>query len=283
MNSRAYNYIKTSILKYILFLCLFLLLINNVLAKELQVEKSMEKYALITGSERGIGLAIVKIFQQNGWKVIGIDNKPNDHHQSDIFFDASVADPKALLDVADKIKARNIRLNCIINNAAIQKPTSLLDTTNEDWNNILTTNLSSIFYSTKAFYPLLSTNSSIVNISSVHARATVKGMAPYVAAKGGVSSLTRAMALELAEYKVRVNAILPGAIDTDMLRIGTARDAKLEESLASLIQRTPLQRVGMPEEIAELAFFLTDEKKAGFITGHEFVCDGGSLTRLGVE
>ena len=112
---------------------------------------------------------------------------------------------------------------------------------------------------------------------------TAVGAIAYATSKGGLSALTRALALELAEAGTRVNAILPGAIETAMLRGNMAYEEDPEAALEFLRERTPLKRIGQPREIAELALFLADPSKSGNITGQEFVCDGGAMARLPTE
>ena len=139
----------------------------------------------------------------------------------------------------------------------------------------------------EAFSLLKNARGSIVNSSSVHAVATSKNIAAYAASKGGMVALTRAMAIEFADAGVRVNAILPGAVDTQMLREGLSRGhakgSNIEDQLNNLGQRTVMGRVGDPREIAQSILFLADEEQSSFITGHAMVVDGGATIRLSTE
>lgn len=135
----------------------------------------------------------------------------------------------------------------------------------------------------RALAPSMRPGASIINISSIHARATSAGLAAYVASKGALSALTRATALELGARGIRVNAVLPGAIDTPMLRNALARNRPLDDAWNSLIAGAPLGRVGAPSDVAHLVAFLADSEVSGNITGQEFVCDGGVLARLATE
>jgi NAD(P)-dependent dehydrogenase (short-subunit alcohol dehydrogenase family) len=242
----------------------------------------LNKSVLITGVSGGIGSACAAAFKEAGWTVAGIDIKGKRSKQCDLFIKADVSNPRSVRKASVEVRKRSASLQCLINNAAFQVEKTLLETTEKEWNRVLGTNVNPIFYITKCFIRMLD-NASIINISSVHSRATSKGLAAYVASKGAVSALTRAMALELAEYGIRVNAILPGAIKTSMLEKGLKRSKDFAKALSALIEVTPLKKVGSPEDIAEIALFLADGSKSGFITGQEFVCDGGVLARLASE
>jgi NAD(P)-dependent dehydrogenase (short-subunit alcohol dehydrogenase family) len=126
----------------------------------------------------------------------------------------------------------------------------------------------------------------VVNVASVHAIATSVGAAPYAASKAAIVALTRAAALEWAP-EVRVNAVLPGAIDTPMLRQGVQRWAissdAVEPAIVELGARIPLGRIGRPDEVAQAILFLADSDRSSFITGQTLVADGGALTRLSTE
>ena len=114
----------------------------------------------------------------------------------------------------------------------------------------------------------------------MHARATSQSIAAYAATKGGLTAFTRAAALELGASGVRVNAILPGAIETPALRVGFPRTPGAEDVL---VRRTPLRRIGTPRDVAHAVAFLVDDERAGFITGQDLVVDGGALAQLSTE
>lgn len=239
----------------------------------------MKKHVLITGAARGIGEGISEAFKNNGWNVIGVDLNEKDDEN---FYSADVSSTKDLEKIFVFLKEKEVTLNCVINNAAVQVEKDIISTTFEEWTTVIATNLNSVFYTTKIFFPLFK-ETSIINISSIHAKITSKTLASYVASKGGISSLTRAMALELAEYNIRVNSISPGAIDTPMLRKGLGRNSDEETALSNLIETTPLKKLGTPQEIAQIALFLADNNKSGNITGSDFPCDGGVGAKLASE
>jgi NAD(P)-dependent dehydrogenase (short-subunit alcohol dehydrogenase family) len=164
-----------------------------------------------------------------------------------------------------------------------------MDTTIEEWDLVMASNLRSVFVGTKLAFPLLKEagGGAIVNISSVHAVATSTNIASYAASKGGLLALTRALAIEFAPNNIRVNAVLPGAVDTPMLRSGLSRghlggDSVIER-LDNLARRTVNGRIGRPEEIAHAIYFLADETQSSFMTGQAMIVDGGATARLSTE
>mgnify|MGYP002352026530 FL=1 len=143
--------------------------------------------------------------------------------------------------------------------------------------------------SAKLAYPLLKQGGggAVVNVSSVHAVATSANISAYAASKGGLLALTRAMAIEFAMDGVRANAILPGAVDTPMLRSGLSRghagDGNINERLENLARRTVNGKIGQPEEIAHAIYFLADQEQSSFMTGQAIIVDGGATARLSTE
>jgi NAD(P)-dependent dehydrogenase (short-subunit alcohol dehydrogenase family) len=149
-------------------------------------------------------------------------------------------------------------------------------------------NLRSVFLAVKLAYPLLKAKGgAVVNVSSVHAIQTSANIAAYAASKGGLLALTRAMAIEFAPDNIRVNAILPGAVDTPMLRAGLGRGhvghGDMQERLDNLARKTVNGRVGQPQEIANAIYFLADNEQSSFMTGQAMVVDGGATARLSTE
>jgi len=177
----------------------------------------------------------------------------------------------------------------LVNNAAVQVSKPLLETSIEEWNTVIASNLSSVFLAVKLAHPLFKTAGGgvIVNVSSVHAIATSANIAAYAASKGGLLALTRAMAIEFAPDNIRVNAVLPGAVDTPMLRAGLNRGhlsgGNITERLDNLARKTVNGRIGRPEEIAHAIYFLADETQSSFMTGQALVIDGGATARLSTE
>ena len=245
---------------------------------------------LITGASGGIGRATVALFARKGWQVIGVDRQPfGDFPETGLFVRGDITDPAGLDALLEGTRARTHTLDALVNNAAIQIAKPLLETTVEEWDAVMTANLRSVFMGVKLFYPLLKADGggAIVNVSSVHAVATSKDIAAYAASKGGLLALTRAMAIEFAGDEIRANAILPGAVDTGMLRAGLSRDhageGSLDDRLENLARSTVSGKIGKPEEIASAIFFLADGEQSSFMTGQALIVDGGATARLSTE
>jgi NAD(P)-dependent dehydrogenase (short-subunit alcohol dehydrogenase family) len=211
--------------------------------------------AVITGAAGGIGRATVELFREEGWYVVGMDRRDaND-----------AADRSIRVDLSDEADLRSAfsglaelgRVDTLVNNAAVLLPRSLITTTTAEWSHVLDINLRAAFLTMQAAHPLLQARGgSVVNVSSVHALATTAGVAAYAASKGALVALTRAAAIEFAADGVRVNAVLPGAVDTPMLD----RPDEPPERKQQIADRTPLGR-----------------------TGEAIVVDGGTSARLGTE
>ena len=246
---------------------------------------------LITGAAGGIGRAAVQLFAAKGWQVYGVDRKdyPAEQPPGLAFLRADIAEPAGMEDLFKRLRARTGTLDALVNNAAIQITRPLLETTVDEWDAIMVANLRSAFLGVKLAHPLLkaSGHGAVVNVSSVHAIATSKNIAAYAASKGGLLALTRAMAIEFAPDNIRVNALLPGAVDTEMLRAGLNRDhagaGTFEERLENLARNTVSGKVGTPEEIARSIYFLADHEQSSFMTGQALVVDGGATARLSTE
>lgn len=250
-----------------------------------------KRVVLITGSAGGIGKACVELFAANGWRVIGVDvNDFGGEFPSDgLFIRADIAQPGEFHVIHEKLSAFTPALHALVNNAAVQVSKPLVETTVEEWDKVIATNLRPVFLSAREFHPLLlnAGDSAIVNMSSVHAIQTSASIAAYAASKGGILALTRAMAIEFAKENIRVNAVLPGAVDTPMLRSGLDRGhlsgPSITERLDNLARKTVNGRIGQPEEIARAVYFLADNTQSSFMTGQALVVDGGATARLSTE
>lgn len=249
----------------------------------------MKPIALVTGAAGGIGRASVETFVDAGWEAIGVDRVPCDGFQEGATFRlADVSDPGSVEALFEGLQSEIERLDALVNNAAIQICKPLVEMTVSEWDAVLNTNLRSVFLTARGAYPLLkAARGCIVNVCSVHAVATSQDIGAYAASKGGMLALTRAMALEFAADDVRVNAVLPGAVDTAMLRDGLSRGhvsgGSIEDRLAELGARTVQGRVGKPGEIAGAILFLADNRQSGFMTGQSLIVDGGATARLSTE
>lgn len=246
------------------------------------------KFALITGAAGGIGRATVRLFDRRGWRVIGVDRKPFGElfPESGLFIQSDIAAPDNLERIYQQAQAYANKLDVLVNNAAIQITKPLLETSVEEWDAVMASNLRSVYLGVKLAHGSLKAGGggAVVNVSSVHAVATSANMAVYAASKGGLLALTRAMAIELAPDDIRVNAILPGAVDTSMLRgglmVGDVERSDLRQRLENLANKTVSGRIGKPEEIAKAIYFLADNTQSSFMTGQALVVDGGATARL---
>jgi NAD(P)-dependent dehydrogenase (short-subunit alcohol dehydrogenase family) len=253
------------------------------------VEKT--KTVVVTGAAGGVGRATVAYFNQRGFRVIGVDRLPHypEFPEGGLFIQADISIPENLEMIFEKAGIFSPSLDVLVNNAAYQVTKPILETSVEEWDAVMSSNLRSVFLAVKLAYPLLkaSGGGAIVNVASVHAVATSANIAAYAASKGGLLALTRAMAIEFASDNIRVNAVLPGAVDTPMLRAGFHRgraDEPSEEAqLAALAAKTVNGRVANPEEIASVIYFLGDNTVSSFITGQGLLVDGGATCRLSTE
>lgn len=247
------------------------------------------KSVLITGATSGIGRAAAELFAGAGWDVIGVGRRECVDPKGKIrFLRGDVSDPSSIKEVLKETAAMVDLLDCIVNNAAMGLDKPLVEIDNGEWDALMATNLRPVFLFARDGYDLLrKPGASIVNVSSVHAVATSINISAYAASKGAMNALTRALALEFAPEGIRVNAVIPGAVDTPMLRAGVDRGPlegeTTEDKLKTLSSRTPIERIGRPEEIAEAILFLADNERSSFITGESLVVDGGALARLSTE
>ncbi len=206
-----------------------------------------------------------------------------------MYIQSDISLPEALQGIFDQAKTFTDNLSALVNNAAIQITKPLLETSAEEWDQVMAHNLRSVFLGVKLAYPLLKNagGGAVVNVSSVHAIQTSANIASYAASKGGLLALTRAMAIEFAGDNIRVNAILPGAVNTPMLHAGLSRGhvqgGSLQDRLENLARKTVNGRVGEPEEIARAIYFLADDSQSSFMTGQAMVVDGGATARLSTE
>lgn len=268
---------------------------DDFILTEMLIKKSMEKVdkvVLITGIAGGIGFATGMKFKEEGWAVVGIDKVVNEkiNNLFDVY-NIDINDDIEIFKVLKSIRTKYGRLNCIVNNAAHQICKPLYESNSEDWNAVMSVNVKAPFLLAKYGFDMLrESNGTIINISSVHAITTSKNIGLYASSKGSLAALTRAMALEYAEYGIRVNCILPGAVNTDMLKRGLARDLfssngddTIKIRLENLGKKHCIGRVGEPKEIAEIILFLSDNNRSSYIVGQSIVADGGATIKLSTE
>ncbi len=249
-----------------------------------------DRVAIITGAGKGIGQGIAKVFVQEGAKVVVVDWDEEAGKRTaeelcqaggDAFFvkcDVSKEDQvKAMVQAALE---KYGRIDILVNNAGVGVYKSVLDATSEDWDLCLGVNLKGVFLCSKYVIPHMQAigKGVIINISSVHSAATVAGVAPYAASKGGVTALTRNMAIDYGPT-IRVVAISPGWVLTPLIQSIFNSYPDPAEQQRIIEQRQVMKRIGRPEDIGYAAAFLASDE-ASFITGTEIFVDGGLTAQL---
>lgn len=237
------------------------------------------KVAIVTGGNRGIGRAIVEAFAANGAKVVftARNNPAPEMEESLRSLGADYlfvpADVKCSADVSRVIGEcvdRFGRIDILVNNAGVTHDTLLMRMGEDAWDEVLDTNLKSVFLFTKAVQMVMlkQRSGSIINLSSVVGIGGNAGQANYAASKAGVIGFTKSVAKELGSRNIRCNAIAPGLIDTSM----TAR--MTDEQRQEVLKTISLRRIGRPEDVANAALFLASDLSA-YVTGQVLGCDGG--------
>lgn len=240
-------------------------------------KKAARKAVIVTGSSGGIGQAICKKFEACGYLVIGVDQAGNQYPRELINLDLGDFDDALLQQQVDTICTKHsASVHTIVNNAACQQLGYFTNLSQTVWRETFEINVIAAVRITQSFIEKLANNKgSVINIGSIHAKATKAGFTAYAASKAALRGFTQALAVELGD-KVRVNLIEPAAINTPMLRAGFVSEPQALESLGGF---HPSNRIGEPEEVAELAYFLAG-KEAGFINGAIISIDGAIGARL---
>ena len=237
--------------------------------------------ALVTGASRGIGRAIALELAQEGAKV-AVNYQNNDAKAQEVadaitklggtclLAKANLANPQEARAMVKRVATQFGRLDVLVNNAGITRDKSLRKMTDEDWVEVIQTNLNGMFFCTSAAIPIMIEQNfgRIVNISSMNGQIGAFGQANYAASKGGIIAFTKTAALELAKANITVNTIAPGFTETDMF-------AKVPANIQEQIKgRIPVGRFAHPEEIAKAVTFLVAD--GAYITGQQINVNGGA-------
>ena len=253
-------------------------------------KKLENKTAVVTGGAKGIGAAIAKRFALEGANILlaDIDDSAGENTAKDIqaqganacFQHCDISQPLDIRNLLCIAVERFDTVDVLVNNAAVfTGGVDFLEITRDEFEQVLRTNIHGTFLAAQAAAKQMVKQveqkhppGCIINMSSINAVVAIASQIPYTVSKGAINQLTKAMALSLAPHGIRVNAIGPGSINTDMVRVVSGNP----KALAQLLSRTPLGRIGEPEEIAGIAAFLASDD-AAYITGEIIYADGGRL------
>ncbi len=237
------------------------------------------RIALVTGAGRGIGRSIAKNLAASGIKVLCVSKSNNcESVVAEIkalggdaeAYQVDVSDSKAVASACESILSQYEAVDILVNNAGITRDGLLLRMSDEDWDAVLATNLSSCFYWSKGLLRGMTRRrwGRIINISSISGVMGNPGQFNYCAAKAGMIGATKSLAKEVAGRNITVNAVAPGFVETDMT------GEMNQEVLETMKKMIPLKRLGCPEDIAHAVNFIASEE-SGYITGQVFIIDGG--------
>jgi len=227
--------------------------------------KLAKKVALVTGGSNGIGKAIVQRFLNDGAKVVIFDIEKPDYEVD--FYEVDIGNEEQIKKAFEKIK----HLDIVVNNAGIYFQASVEETSKEQLDKIIDVNFKGAYLISKYALPLIRKNKgNIINISSAFGIVPEPGSPAYCSTKAAIIMLTKCMAQEYASEGVRINAILPGPIDTPLLR----RFLSSEEAIQKYTELNPMKRIGKPQDVANVAAFLASDE-ASYVTGGIYSVDGG--------
>lgn len=244
------------------------------------ITKPLEgKVAVVTGGSRGIGATIAKVLAKNGAYVAinyqtridraeAVVKEIEDQGGISFAIKSDVSKPDDVKNLIEEVKNRYGKIDILINNAGITRDRTFRKLSNEDWNDVIDVNLSSVFYTTSEVinHMLEQGYGRIINISSIIGQAGGFGQSNYAASKAGIIGLTKSLALETAKNGITVNAVCPGFIETEM--VGEMPENVIE----NIISKIPMKRLGQTDEIAEAVLFLI---QANYITGQSINVNGG--------
>jgi NAD(P)-dependent dehydrogenase (short-subunit alcohol dehydrogenase family) len=233
------------------------------------------RVAVVTGGARGIGEAIVRAFREADARVVVLDKlDPSSPREGVRYTTADVSDPASVAAAFDSVDAGEGRVDVLVNNAGIQRPGLIGQTSYENWSAVIGTHLTGMFLCCSQAVPRMieqGSGGAIVSIASTAGFVGLPGRGPYCAAKAGIMGLTRALALEGAPVGIRANAVAPGYTRTELLQQALDDGSQREEWM---LERVPLNRLADPDEIARVVRFLASDA-ASYVTGQTIIADGG--------
>ena len=240
-----------------------------------------DKVALVTGAAQGIGFACAQAFANEGARILLADVNGDQGRKAAeslgaAFARCDVSRKDQVVAAVDMAVENYGRLDILVANAGIVHAAEFLDLKEEDFDRVLSVNLKGIFLAGQAAARQMvkqGGGGAIINMSSVNAVMAIPNQVPYVVSKGGINQLTKVMALSLAQHKIRVNGIGPGTVLTELARNAVLGNKEAERKILS---RTPLGRMGEPDEIASVAVFLASDDSS-YMTGQTIYPDGGRL------
>ena len=240
---------------------------------------STKPVALVTGAAQGIGKACAEALAEDGYHVVLADVQDSVKDVAAALggtgLICDMADPAAITAMFDHIEGEIGPVTALVNNAGVAMPGDFLDYDLEAFERVININLRGVFVALQRAGRTMvdkGIKGAIVNMSSINALVAIPSIPAYCASKGGVMQLTKSASLALAQHGVRVNAVGPGSIDTEMMA-GVNADPG---AMKMVMSRTPMLRVGTPQEIANVVAFLCSDK-ASYITGETIYVDGGRI------
>lgn len=250
-----------------------------------------DKVAVVTGGSNGIGKGIAKLFSEEGAVVViadvdqdeGLNTVRTLNPEGDkvYFFKTDVGNEESVKQLMHYTAETFGRLDVLVNNAAVNYRKAVHETSLEEWNQLMGVNLTGPFLCSKYAIPEMQKQeaSSIINMVSWHAETTITRLAAYASAKGGLTALTRQMALDYGKYQIRVNAVGPSTVETPMLEKTFASLENPEEAFKQSLEFNPMGRFGTVEDIAKTCLFLaSDDSK--YISGQTIMVDGGQINKV---
>jgi len=242
-----------------------------------------EQVAIVTGGTKGIGRAICLLFAEEGARVVANFSKDVDAAEALMseakskqlgigLFKADMTQFDQVKEMVEETFAQYGKIDILVNNVGLVRDNFLMLMSDEDWDSLLRTNLTSLFYCCKTVIRKMipQRRGKIINISSISGILGTSGQTNYAATKGGVISFTKSLARELGPFNIHVNAVAPGLIESEVV-------SKMpKEKVETIIKSSSLGRIGKPEEVAQAVLFLASEH-SDYITGQTIIVDGGIL------